>query len=126
MRHPRYSTSRRRTTYAASSTTGNHIGAFDVSVNEHQAVKGIKPRQNLRDSMTTLELLLTALTEETAATLHRARDTQGYPALADDAREAGEVGGATRRDIEACSGQPVVSGANYKTPRQCTDLVTSR
>lgn len=90
-------------------------GAFDVSTAEHKQIKQIKPRENLRDSMTTMELLLTALSEETAKTLHQVHDSQGFPALQSDAHEAGDVAGATRRDIEARTGQPVVSNENYKT-----------
>ncbi|HKT39326.1 MAG TPA: Bro-N domain-containing protein [Ktedonobacterales bacterium] len=96
-------------------------GTFDVSASEHHSVKHIGQRQNIRDSMTTMELLLTALTEETAKELHQTRDSQGYGELHRDAREAGEageVGGATRRDIEARTGSPVVSSENYKTLRQ--------
>lgn len=65
-----------------------------------------------------MELLLTALTEETAKELHQTRDSQGYGELHRDAGEAGEVGGATRRDIETRTGRPVVSGENYKSLRQ--------
>jgi hypothetical protein len=93
-------------------------GAFDLSANERRQVKHIGQRQNLRDSMTTMELLLTALTEETAKELHQTRDSQGYGELHQDAAEAGEVGGATRRDIEARTGRSVVSGENYKALRQ--------
>ncbi|MEO7003595.1 MAG: hypothetical protein ABI068_17340 [Ktedonobacterales bacterium] len=52
------------------------------------------------------------LAEATAAPLHRARDSQGFPALHDDCAEAGEVGGAARRDVETRIGQPVVSSSN--------------
>ena len=92
-------------------------GTFDLSTGEHRQVKHIGQRQNLRDSMTTMELLLTALSEETARELHQARDSQGYGELHRDAGEAGEVGGAARRDIEARTGRPVVSGENYKALR---------
>ncbi len=97
----------------ASLTNTLHTGTFDVSASEHHSVKHIGQRQNLRDSMTTMELLLMALTEETAKELHQTRDSQGYGELHRDAGEAGEVGGATRRDIEARTGRPVVSGENY-------------
>ncbi len=60
-------------------------GAFDLSANERRQVKHIGQRQNLRDSMTTMELLLTALTEETAKELHQTRDSQGYGELHQDA-----------------------------------------
>ncbi|MGH2484631.1 MAG: phage antirepressor protein, partial [Ktedonobacterales bacterium] len=90
-------------------------GAFGASVTERKQIKALKTRDNPRDSMTTMEVLLTALSEETAKTLHQVRDSQGYPALQGDAREAGDFAGSTRREFEARTGQPVVSGANYKT-----------
>lgn len=90
-------------------------GTFGASVAEHKQIKQLKARDNLRDSMTTMELLLTALSEETAKTLHQVHDSQGLPALQSDAREAGDVAGATRRDIETRTGQPVVSTENHKT-----------
>jgi len=89
-----------------------HEGTFEVKVQEHKQIKSLSSRHNLRDSMTTLELLLTGLAEETSKTLHQARDSQGMRALEKDAHEAGEVGGAARRDIEQRSGQPVVSAEN--------------
>jgi DNA-damage-inducible protein D len=93
-------------------------GTFDLSTREHKQVKHISAKQNLRDSMTGLELALTTLTEETAKAMHQTRDSQGYGELARDAGEAGEVGGAARRDIEERIGAPVVSSENYKTLRQ--------
>lgn len=71
-----------------------HHGTFDVGVRDHQAIKHIGRAQNLRDSMTRVELALSTLAEATAAELHQTRDSQGYDALRDDAQEAGEVGGA--------------------------------
>ena len=95
-----------------------HRGTFDLSVNEHKQVKGLRPNHNLRDNETVLELLLTAISEETAKELHEVHDSQGYPALQRDAHEAGDVGGATRRDIESRLGHSVVSSENAKTLRQ--------
>ena len=68
--------------------------------------------------MTRVELALNTLAEATAAELHQTRDSQGFEALRGDAHEASEVGGAARRDIEARTGHPVVSGENHKTLRQ--------
>jgi DNA-damage-inducible protein D len=95
-----------------------HRGTFDVSNAQHKAIKHVGGKQNLRDSMTTMELLLTALAEETAKELHEVHDSHGMKELKSDAGEAGEVGGAARRDIEARTGRPVVSGENYKQLRQ--------
>ena len=92
-----------------------HAGAFDVSLDEHRAVKGLKKRDNLRDNMTSLELALTMLTEATSTAIHQARDSQGLMELQRDAGEAGAIAGATRLQIEERTGQPVVSADNAKT-----------
>lgn len=95
-----------------------HTGTFDLSTAQHRQTKHIGARANLRDSMTNMELILTALGEETAKALHQAHDSEGFTELHADAREAGGVAGATRQDIEARTGRPVVSAENYKTLRQ--------
>ena len=92
-----------------------HKGWSDITTAEHKALKRLPKRANLRDNETTLELALETLTEATATALHQERDSQGFPALADDARDAGDVGGAARRDVEARLGRPVVSSENAKT-----------
>ncbi len=92
-----------------------HQGTFDITTAGHKAVKALKKRDNLRDSMSLVELALTSLAEATAIAIHQVHDSQGVPALQGDAREAGAVAGAARRDIEARTGQPVVSPENYKT-----------
>jgi DNA-damage-inducible protein D len=92
-----------------------HRGTFDLSTEKHKAVKHLAKRDNLRDSMTSLELALTMLSEATSTVLHQAHDSQGFDALQTDAHEAGDVAGAARQDIEARTGQPVVSAENYQT-----------
>jgi hypothetical protein len=94
-----------------------HRGTFDVSTAQHKVIKGLK-RQNLQDNMTPIELVLSSLAEVTATAMHQQRDSEGFMQLQRDAKEAGEVGGAARRDIEARLGQPVVSPENAKTLRQ--------
>jgi hypothetical protein len=95
-----------------------HNGTFDLSTADHRMVKHIGARSNLRDSMTNMELVLTALGEETAKALHQTRDSEGFDELRTDAHEAGDLAGATRQDVEALVGRTVVSGENYKTLRQ--------
>jgi hypothetical protein len=92
-----------------------HRGTFDITTADHKAVKALKKRDNLRDSMTPLELALTTLAELTATAIHQAHDSEGFVQLQGDAKEAGGIAGATRREIEAATGLPVVSGENYKT-----------
>ncbi len=88
-------------------------GAFDLKVDEYKQVKGLT-RENLRDHMTDIELILTMLGEATTTKLHRDRDSRGIEPLKKDAQEGGAVAGSTRRDIEKRSGRPVVTGDNFK------------
>jgi len=88
-------------------------GAFDLKVDEYKQVKGLA-RENLRDHMTDIELILTMLGEATTTKLHRDRNSLGLEPLKNDAQEGGAVAGSTRRDIEKRSGKPVVTGENFK------------
>lgn len=88
-------------------------GTFDLKVDEHKQVKSLT-RENLRDHMTDIELILTMLAEATTTTLHRDRDSQGMAPLKKDAQDGGAVAGRTRKDIEHQTGKPVVSSGNFK------------
>jgi hypothetical protein len=63
--------------------------------------------------MTTMELVLCSLGEATATLYHRNRDSQGFPALKRDARDAGVTAGKARQVIETDLGESVVSQSNH-------------
>ena len=88
-------------------------GTFTLKVDEYKQVKALA-RENLRDHMTDIELILTMLAEATTTKLHRDRDSVGMAPLKKDAKDGGAVAGRTRKDIEKQSGQPVISSANFK------------
>jgi len=88
-------------------------GAFDLKVEDYKQVKGLE-RENLRDHMTDIELILTMLAEATTTKLHRDRDSQGFDPLKKDAKDGGAVAGRTRKDIETQTGKPVISSDNFK------------
>jgi DNA-damage-inducible protein D len=88
-------------------------GTFDLKVDEYKQVKSLQ-RENLRDHMTDIELILTMLAEATTTKLHRDRDSQGMEPLTKDAKDGGAVAGRTRKDIEQQSGKPVISSGNFK------------
>lgn len=88
-------------------------GAFGLKVEEYKQVKDLE-RENLRDHMTDIELILTMLGEATTTELHRDRDSQGMAPLKKDAQAGGAVAGRTRKDIEAQTGKPVITTANFK------------
>ena len=88
-------------------------GTFALKVDEYKQVKALA-RENLRDHMTDIELILTMLGEATTTKLHRDRDSVGMPKLKKDAKDGGAVAGRTRKDIEQQSGKPVISPGNFK------------
>lgn len=88
-------------------------GTFDLKVDEYKQVKSLA-RENLRDHMTDIELILTMLAEATTTKLHRDRDSQGMEPLKKDAKDGGAVAGRTRKDIELQIGKPVISKENFK------------
>ena len=88
-------------------------GAFGLKVEEYKEVKDLE-RENLRDHMTDIELILTMLAEATTTELHRYRDSKGMAPLKKDAHDGGAVAGRTRKDIEAQTAKPVISAENFK------------
>ncbi len=88
-------------------------GTFALKVDEYKQVKALA-RENLRDRMTDIELILTMLAEATTTKLHRDRDSKGMTPLKKDAKDGGAVAGRTRKDIEKQSGKPVISPDNFK------------
>lgn len=89
------------------------LGAFGLKVDEYKKVKALE-RENLRDHMTDIELILTMLAEATTTKLHRDRDSRGLAPLKKDAQDGGAVAGRTRKDIETQTGKPVISAENFK------------
>jgi DNA-damage-inducible protein D len=89
-------------------------GTFGITPSEHKDIKGLdKPSQNLRDHMTDLELILTALGEAVTRTVAIDEDAQGFNENKTAARKGGEAGGQARRNVEKITGKPVVSAQNY-------------
>lgn len=87
-------------------------GAFDLKVDEYKKHKGLI-RENLRDHMTDLELIITMLGEAATTKITQERDSKGMPKLKRDAKDGGSVAGRTRRDIERQTGTTIASKENY-------------
>ena len=85
---------------------------FDMTPSEYSTFKGLK-KQNLRDHMDDIELILTMLGEATTTRFTKDRNSQKFPELKKDAKEGGDVAGATRKDIEKKLGTTVISSENY-------------
>ena len=89
-------------------------GAFGLKVDDHKKLKGLN-RENLRDHMNDIELILTMLGEATTTKITKDRDSNGMPRLRKDAHGGGAVAGRTRKDIERQSGTKVVSNFPYSS-----------
>lgn len=85
---------------------------FGVGVERHKGVKGLKS-QNLRDHTTDMELILTMLGETSTKEIAVKRDAQGLYSNAQAARAGGDIAGSTRKQIEAQTGEKVVSSQNF-------------
>ena len=75
---------------------------------EYKQYKGLT-KENLRDNMTNMELLLNALAEESASQLSKERNPEGFVANATVAKEGAEVAKTARDDFERRLGRSVVS-----------------
>ena len=87
-------------------------GTFGLTPSEHSKIKGLE-RQNLRDHMTPLELILSALGEETTRVIAINHDAQGFNENHEAAAKGGKIAGEARERVEVGTGEKVVSKANF-------------
>jgi len=81
---------------------------------DHAAVQNLKSlkKENLRDNMSTLELVLNMLAEATTTELSKEQRPISFDENKDVARSGGEVAGNARKDIENRTGKPVITSKN--------------
>lgn len=84
-----------------------------LTVKGYKAKKGLK-RENLRDNMTNMELVLNMLAEVTTTELSKADSPSGLSESLDVARRGGAVARNARESIETQTGKSVISGENAK------------
>jgi len=85
---------------------------FGLKVEDYKKVKGLE-RENLRDHMEDMELILTMLGEATTTKLTQTRDSKGFGELKQDASDGGGVAGTTRKNIEKLTGAKITSPNNF-------------
>jgi len=86
--------------------------AFGMTPSQYKKFKGLK-RENLRDHMDDLELILTMLGEATTTKITKDRNSRGFVPLKRDAKDGGNVAGRARKDIEKQTSKPVASKKNF-------------
>ncbi len=80
---------------------------------QYKHLKGLH-KENLRDNMTNVELLLNSLAEASATEISKNENPQGYGQNADVARRGGHVAKAARNQLESQLGYSVVTSLNAK------------
>lgn len=94
-----------------------------MSTRQYKNLKGLK-KENLRDNMTTLELVLNMLAEATTTQFSKDRKPSPFQENLEVAKAGGQVAGRTRKDIESQSNTPVISPKNAAQLNQVvTDLL---
>ena len=82
-----------------------------LSVREYKELKGLK-KENLRDNMTDIELVLNMLAEVTTTALSKSKQPDTFRENVAVAREGGNVAKSTRKDIESRLDTSVISPLN--------------
>lgn len=82
-----------------------------MSTRQYKNLKGLT-KENLRDNMTTLELVLNMLAEATTTEISRQRGPETFAENMAVAREGGEVAGIARKAAEERTGVPVITSKN--------------
>ena len=82
-----------------------------MTVRQYKDLKKLK-KENLRDNMSTLELVLNMLAEATVTELTNTADPQGFEENKKIAQRGGNIAGRTRKEIETETGKPVISPKN--------------
>ena len=79
-----------------------------LTTREYKKLKGLT-KENLRDNMTNMELLLNALAEESATQLSKERNPEGFVENADVAQTGASIARNARLDIESQLGHSIIS-----------------
>lgn len=118
---PERLTARQRKLYLAKGFPEDWVETQGKGMDVHEDLKGsgkqgLGKRDNLRDHMSRMELVLTMLGEATAHDLHETRDSYGFTELQRDSHDAGTVAGwlggrvlISSNRLNAPSSRPITS-----------------
>jgi len=85
-----------------------------LTTKQYKNLKDLK-KENLRDKMTNLELVLNMLAETATAEISQKRQPKNFPENKKVAKEGGTVDGNARREIESKTGKKVITSKNAKS-----------
>ena len=84
-----------------------------LNTKQYKAFKNLK-KENLRDHMTNLELVLNMLAEATTTEISKEKNPETFEDSRKIAKQGGTIAGNTRKEIEAKTGKKIVSKLNAK------------
>ena len=91
-----------------------------MKTREYKNLKGLT-KENLRDNMSTLELVLNMLAEATTTEISKNTAPTTFKENLETARSGGEAAGVARREVEKRTGRPVITSKNAA---QLNEIVT--
>lgn len=93
-----------------------------MTTRQYKQLKGLK-KENLRDNMSDLELVLNMLAEASTTGISQAERPEGMAENLAVAQRGGRVAGNARKELEREMGRPVISAENAKTMKLVTDII---
>ena len=94
-----------------------------MTTRQYKRLKGLK-KENLRDNMTTLELVLNMLAEATTTEISKQKEPETCAENVEIARAGGKVAGDARKAVETQTGVPVITSQNAAQLNQVvTDMI---
>jgi hypothetical protein len=89
----------------------------ELTTKEYKNLKGLK-KENLRDNMTNLELVLNMLAEASTTEISKEKQPDTFEENKTVARQGGQVANAARKQLEETTGKKVVTGKNSKALKE--------
>ena len=94
-----------------------------MTTGQYKRLKGLT-KENLRDNMTDLELVLTMLAEASTTDISKTAKPQTFEENKQVAKRGGKVAGIARQELEAETGKPVITEKNaFDFQQLVTDIV---
>ena len=93
-----------------------------MTTRQYEDLKGLK-KENLRDNMSDLELVLNMLAEASTTGISQIEKLEGMAENLSVAQRGGRIAGNARKELEQEMGRPVISAENAKTMKLVTDII---
>lgn len=87
------------------------------SVKEYKKLKGLK-KENLRDNMTNMELVLNMLAETSSTEISKSKTKKGFKEAGESVIKGGNIAKIAKEQLEKETGKKVISGQNAKEIRK--------